>query len=88
MEEVAQSASFILICRYHYADQVKVNEVGGACGTYGRGNCTRFWWESLKERDHLEDQGIDGRMGSEWILRRLAGGGGVEWIQFAQDRGR
>jgi ABC-type dipeptide/oligopeptide/nickel transport system permease subunit len=24
-------------------------------------------------------------MGSEWILRRLAGG--VEWIQLAQDRG-
>jgi hypothetical protein len=20
----------------------------------------RFWWESLKERGHLEDQGIDG----------------------------
>jgi hypothetical protein len=26
--------------------------------------------ESQKERDHLEDQGIDGRMGSEWILGR------------------
>jgi hypothetical protein len=30
--------------------------------------------ESQKERDHLEDQGIDGRMGSEWILGRLARG--------------
>jgi hypothetical protein len=39
----------------------------------------RFWWESLKERDHSEDQGIDGRMGSEWILGRLAGG---VWIGF------
>jgi hypothetical protein len=27
-----------------------------------------------KERDLLEDQGVDGRMGSEWILGRLAGG--------------
>jgi hypothetical protein len=27
-----------------------------------------------KERDHLEDQGIGGRMGSEWILGRMAGG--------------
>jgi hypothetical protein len=35
---------------------------------------TGFWWESLKERDHLEDQGIDGRIGSEWILGRLARG--------------
>jgi len=46
--------------------------------------CTRFWWEGPKERDHSEDRGIDGRMGSEWILGRLAGG--VEWIQLAQDR--
>jgi hypothetical protein len=27
-----------------------------------------------RKKDHLEDQGIDGRMGSEWILGRLAGG--------------
>jgi hypothetical protein len=38
-----------------------------------RENCAGFWWESQKERNNLEDQGIDGRMGSEWILRRLAG---------------
>jgi hypothetical protein len=25
--------------------------------------CTRFWWKSPKERDHLEDQGVDERMG-------------------------
>jgi hypothetical protein len=25
-------------------------------------------------KNHLEDQGIDGRMGSGWILGRLAGG--------------
>jgi hypothetical protein len=23
----------------------------------------RVWWESHKERDHLEDHGVDGRMG-------------------------
>jgi hypothetical protein len=37
-----------------------------------REKCTRFWWESPKERDHSEDQGIGGRMRSEWILGRLA----------------
>jgi hypothetical protein len=37
-----------------------------------RGMCTG--WESQNERDNLEDQGVNGRMGSEWILRRLAGG--------------
>jgi hypothetical protein len=30
--------------------------------------------KSQEERDHLEDQGIDGRMRSECILGRLAGG--------------
>jgi hypothetical protein len=44
-----------------------------------REKCTRFWWESPKERDHSEDQGVDVRMGSEWILGRLAE---VVWIGF------
>jgi hypothetical protein len=49
-----------------------------------RGKCTAFWWESQEERNHLKDKDIDGRMGSEWILRRLAA-----WCsQLAQDRGR
>jgi hypothetical protein len=48
--------------------------------------CLSFWWESLKERDHSEEQVIDRKMGSEWILGRLAGGG--DWILLAQDRDR
>jgi hypothetical protein len=36
--------------------------------------CTRFWWESPKEKVYSEDGGVDGRMGSEWILGRLTGG--------------
>jgi hypothetical protein len=36
--------------------------------------CKKFWWESLKEEDHLEDRGVDGRMGLEWILGRFGGG--------------
>jgi hypothetical protein len=31
-----------------------------------RRECTRFWWEIPKEKDHSEDQGVDERMGSEW----------------------
>jgi hypothetical protein len=42
--------------------KVKENEVGRACGTHGRVKCTRFWWESPKERDHSEDRDVDGRM--------------------------
>jgi hypothetical protein len=44
-----------------------------------RAKCSRFWCESPKKRDHFEDQGIGGKMGSEWILERLAW---VVWIGF------
>jgi hypothetical protein len=46
-----------------------------------RGKFKRLWWESPKERGHLKDQGIDGRMGSEWVFERLLGGGvGVDSV--------
>jgi hypothetical protein len=48
--------------------------------------CAGFRWESPKEKVHLEDQGVDGRMGSKWTLERLVGG--VEWIHLTQDRDR
>jgi hypothetical protein len=35
--------------------------------------CKGFWWESPKGKDHLKDQGVDGRMGSKWTLGRLVG---------------
>jgi hypothetical protein len=36
---------------------------------------------------HWEDQGVGGKMGSEWILGRLAWGV-VDWIRLAEDRDR
>jgi hypothetical protein len=46
--------------------------------------CTKFWWESHKKRYHLEDQGVYGRVGSEWIVGRLAGGvwSGSSWLRI------
>ena len=34
-----------------------------ACSTYGGGEVyTGFWCGNLRERDHLEDPGVDGRI--------------------------
>jgi hypothetical protein len=46
---------------------------------------TGFWWESPKEKDHSEDQGVDGRMGSKWTLGRLAGDvwNAFTWLRIA-----
>jgi hypothetical protein len=40
--------------------------------------CTWFWWEIQREGDNLEDQGVGGKMGSEWMLGRLAWGCGLD----------
>ena len=50
--------------------------------------CTGFWWGNLRERDHLEDPGIDGRIILRWIFRKLEGGGSMDWTDLAQDRDR
>jgi hypothetical protein len=41
----------------------------------GKNGGTEFRWESPEEKDHLKDQGIDGRMGLERVLGRLVGMG-------------
>jgi hypothetical protein len=41
----------------------------------------------LKERDHLGDSGVDGRIVLRWIFRKWDVGG-VDWIELAQNRDR
>jgi hypothetical protein len=66
---------------------MKQNEVG-MCHAWERvETCTGFWWEIPKEKDHLEDQGIDGD-GIKMDIRETGGCGGVGWIHLAQDRDR
>jgi hypothetical protein len=47
---------------------------------------TGFLWGGLRESDHLVDPGVDGRI----ILKRIfkKWGGGMDWIELAQDRDR
>jgi hypothetical protein len=46
--------------------------VGGAFSTYGeRGEVySGFWLGNLRERDHLEDPGVEGRIIIRWIFRK------------------
>jgi len=55
-----------------------MNEIGGACSTYeGPGEVhTEFWWGNLREKGHLEDPGVNGRIILRWIFRKLNGGMG------------
>jgi len=48
---------------------------------------TGFWWETLREGDHLEGLGVDGRI----ILKRIFkqwDGETRTWIHLAQDTDR
>ena len=46
---------------------------------------TGFHWENLRETDHLEYPGVDGRIILRWIFRKRDEGD-MEWIDLAQDR--
>jgi hypothetical protein len=62
--------------------QIKLRRVRqGMWHAWEKEKCTRLWWESPKEGDHSEDQGIGGKMASEWILGRLAGETGFDWLR-------
>ena len=55
--------------------QIKDNEMSGICRTYEgrREMSTEFWWESLKERDNLEDLVVDGRIVLRVVLGNVMG---------------
>jgi hypothetical protein len=38
----------------------------------------RFWWGSLRRRDHVENLGVDGRIIRTWIFKR--------WDEVARTR--
>jgi len=60
----------------------------GHVALWGRGEVhTGFLWENLRERDHLEDPGIDGRIILRWIFRQWDREY-MDWTDLAQDRDR
>jgi hypothetical protein len=51
-----------------------VHEKGEACSMHEGEVHTGFWWGNLRERDHLEDSDVDGRIILRCIFRRWDGG--------------
>ena len=56
--------------------------MGRARSTYGgEERCIVFWWADLRQGNHLEDPGADGRIILKWILEKLDVG--VDWISLS-----
>ena len=71
----------IPLTKHYPGDQIKEKEVSRLCETHGETEevHTVFWWGDLRERNHLEDLCVDGRI-------TLNGWGGMDWNYLAQDR--
>jgi hypothetical protein len=51
--------------------KIEKNKMGGGHVAHmgKRKTYTGFWWGNLRERDHLRDPGVDGRIIWRWIFR-------------------
>jgi len=50
---------------------------------------TAFWWGNLRERDHLESSGVEGRIILRWIFRKWDVGvwTGSRWLRIGTGDG-
>jgi hypothetical protein len=79
----------VLLTKYHSGDQVKKTEMGRTCGSYGE---RRGAYRALEGKP--EGRRPLGRPRRRWEdnikmdLREVEWGGGMDWINLAQDRDR
>jgi hypothetical protein len=89
MEKVAQWGVHNLYSAPDIIRQIKSRRMrwAGHVACMGEGrNVYRVLVGRTEGKDHVIDQGVDGRMGSKWSSGRLAGG--MEWINLAHDSDR
>jgi len=64
---------------------IKSRRMGRAGYVKGRGEeHTGVWWVNIRERDRLEDPGVDGRIILRWIFGSTKGC--MDWINVARNR--
>ena len=62
----------------------------GNVALWGREVYMGFWWGNLRERDDLDDPGVDGGIILRWILRKWDGGGrwtSLIWLRIGTGGG-
>jgi len=80
----------VLLTQYCSGDKIEKNEMGGACSAYGeRRGVYRVWWGNMKERNHWENPGVDGRIILRWIFRKWNVGiwTGSSWLRIGTGGG-
>jgi hypothetical protein len=48
----------------------------------GKEKCIVFWCRNLKEREHLEDIGLDRRIILKWVLKQGCVWSGLIWLRI------
>ena len=67
-------------------DTLSLKGTFSQCSTNGGDEkCTKdFHEKNVREGDHLEDPGVDGRIILKWVLKKWYRG--MDWVDLAQDR--
>jgi len=75
----------VFLIQYCLGDKIKNNEMGRACGANGEEKrCIQgFGGGNLRERNHLGDPGLGGRIILRWLFRKLNVGvwTGSSWLR-------